>query len=183
MNWIIILLTVLGFTSRLLPHPANFAPIGALALFGGLYLPKRWAIILPLLAMFISDFFIGFYTWQIMIAVYGSFAVAGLIGLWVKKNNLASSAGRKISNIIGGTLLGSILFFLITNFAVWSFGTMYSHTFTGLIQCYTMAVPFFKNSLLGDMFYTGVLVSSFKLIVYSRRKASVASKRAALRAG
>ena len=170
------LLIILGFVARLLPHPANFAPIAAIAIFGGLYLPKRWAIILPVMAMFVSDIFIGFYTWQIMAAVYGSFAIVGLIGLLVRKN-------KKAATVIGGTILGSILFFLITNFAVWAFGSMYTHSLAGLTQCYAMAIPFFKNTLLGDLFYTGVLVGSFELIAYSRRKASMASKRAALRAG
>lgn len=152
------LLIALGLVLRLLPHPANFAPIAAIAIFGGLYLPKRWAIILPLIAMFVSDIFIGFYTWQIMVAVYGSFAIVGLIGLLVRKN-------KKAATVIGGTILGSILFFLITNFAVWTFGTIYAHDFAGLVQCYAMAIPFFKNTLLGDLFYTSVLVGSFELIL------------------
>lgn len=177
------LLITLGLVSRLLPHPANFAPIAAIAIFGGLYLPKRWAIVLPMLAMFVSDIFIGFYTWQIMASVYGSFAIIGLIGLLVRKNNHASSAGKKISNIIGGTVLASVLFFLITNFAVWAFGNMYTHSLAGLTQCYTMAIPFFKNTLLGDLLYTGVLVGSFELLTYSLRRASIACKRDALRAG
>ncbi len=157
------LLIILGFASRLLPHPANFAPIGAIALFGGLYLPKRLAIILPVVAMFVSDIFIGFYAWQIMLAVYGSFAIVGLIGLLVRKN-------KKAATVIGGTILGSILFFLITNFAVWAFGSMYTHTFAGLTQCYAMAIPFFKNTLLGDLFYTGALVGAFELLTYWRRR-------------
>lgn len=160
---IAISLVTLGLVSRLLPHPANFAPIAAIAIFGGLYLPKRLAIILPMLAMFVSDIFIGFYTWQIMAAVYGSFAIVGLIGLLVRKN-------KKAATVIGGTILGSVLFFLITNFAVWAFGAMYTHTFAGLMQCYTMAIPFFKNTLLGDLFYTGALVGAFELLTYWRRR-------------
>ncbi len=152
---IAVLLITLGLVSRLLPHPANFAPIAAIAIFGGLYLPKRWAIILPVIAMFVSDIFIGFYDLRIMLAVYGSFAVVGLIGLLVRKN-------KKAATVIGGTILGSILFFIITNFAVWAFGSMYTHSFAGLIQCYNMAIPFFKNTLLGDLFYTGILVGAFE---------------------
>ena len=106
------LLIILGFASRLLPHPANFAPIAAIAIFGGLYLPKRWAIILPIIAMFVSDIFIGFYTWQIMVSVYLSFVLVGLIGLLVRKN-------KKAATVIGGTILGSILFFLMMSFAAW----------------------------------------------------------------
>lgn len=157
------LLIMLGFAARLLPHPANFAPIGAVALFGGMYLTKRYAVILPLIAMLISDIFIGFYTWQIMASVYISFALTGLIGLWVRKN-------KKLSTIIGGTVLGSILFFLITNFAVWAFGAMYAHNFSGLMQSYIMAIPFFRDSLLGDLFYVGLLVGTYEAIGYFLQK-------------
>ena len=152
-------LIALAIVARVLPHPANFAPIGAVALFGGIYLSRRYAMILPLAAMLISDIFIGFYTWQIMVSVYVSFALTGLIGLRVRKN-------KKLSTIVGGTVLGSILFFLITNFAVWAFGAMYAHNLAGLTQSYIMAIPFFRNSLLGDLFYVGLLVGSYEAIGY-----------------
>lgn len=150
-----VLLISLGIISRFLPHPANFAPIGAIALFGALYLPKKYALIIPLFAMFVSDIFIGFYSLPIMISVYSSFVLIGLIGLVVRKN-------VKFTSVLSGTLLGSILFFIITNFAVWAFGTMYIHNLSGLVQSYVMAVPFFKNSLMGDIFYVGVLVGGYE---------------------
>ena len=150
-----LLLIILGFGARLLPHAANFTPIFAIAMFGALYLPKKYALIVPLAAMLVSDIFIGFYSWQIMLAVYSSFAFMGIIGLLVRKN-------KKFHTVLGGTLLGSILFFLITNTAVWAFGTMYIHNFAGLMQSYTMAIPFFKNSLLGNLFYVGILVGGFE---------------------
>ncbi len=171
-NYLIIavLLITLGFVARLLPHPANFAPIAAIAIFGGLYLPKRWAIVLPVIAMFVSDIFIGFYTWQIMASVYLSFVLVGLISLLVKKN-------KKAATVIGGTILGSILFFFITNFAVWAFGSMYTHNFAGLMQCYTMAIPFFKNTLLGDLFYTAIMIGSFELLTFPRCRDILVSNR------
>ena len=150
---LISILLVVGFGARLLPHPANFAPIGALALFGGLYLPRKWALILPLGAMLASDIIIGFYSWQIMLSVYVCFALVVGIGLLVRKN-------KKFHTILGGTVLGSILFFLITNAAVWGFGSIYTINFSGLMQSYYMALPFFRNSLLGDLFFTGVLVGT-----------------------
>lgn len=164
------LLIAVGIIARIIPHPANFAPIGAVALFGGIYLTRRYAMILPLVAMFISDIFIGFYTWQIMASVYVSFALTGLIGLWVRKN-------KKLSTVVGGTVLGSILFFLITNFFVWAFGAMYAHDFSGLTQSYIMAIPFFRNSLLGDLFYVGLLVGTYETIGYFilRKKATAIS--------
>ena len=155
--YIIVLLIFLGFTARLFPHAPNFAPIGALALFSGLYLPRKWAFVLPLFIMFLSDLVIGFYNPAIMLSVYGSFVIIAGIGLLVKRK-------KQFSTVLLGTLSGSILFFLITNAAVWAFGTMYPHSTYGLLQSYTMAIPFFKNSLLGDLFYTGVLVGVVEVV-------------------
>jgi hypothetical protein len=156
-------LIILGLITRLLPHAPNFTPIFAVALFGALYLPKKYALIIPIVAMFISDFFIGFYSWQIIATIYGSFVLMGMIGLLVRKN-------KKFHTILAGTLLGSILFFLLTNFAVWMFGNMYMHSFTGLIQCYTMAIPFFKNSLLGNLFYSGIIIGGYEFVLLQQTK-------------
>ena len=160
------ILITLGIAARFLPHPANFAPIGAIAIFSGLYLPKKWAIVLPLTAMFFSDLFIGFYSLPIMLSVYGSLAVMGFIGLAVRKN-------KKIATVLGGTILGSAIFYLATNFSVWAFGSLYQHTAAGLIQCYYMAIPFFRNSMLGDIFYTGVLAGAYEMclaLAYKKEK-------------
>lgn len=151
-------LVALGFVARLLPHPPNFAPIGAVAIFSGLYLPRRFAILLPITAMLASDFLIGFYSFPIMLSVYGSFALMGAIGLLVRRR-------KTFPTVVAGTLVGSVAFFLITNAAVWAFGTMYPHSAGGLLQSYAMAIPFFRNSLLGDLFYTGVLAGSMEWIV------------------
>jgi len=153
----LLLLVILGISARFLPHPANFAPIGAIALFGGLYLPKRYAIILPLIAMLISDIFIGFYSWQIMLSVYVCFGLTGLSGLFIRNH-------KNFFSVVSVTLLSSVSFFLITNAAVWAFGTMYTHNFAGLMQSYVMAIPFFRNSLLGDLFYVGVLVGGYEAV-------------------
>ena len=150
---------------RLLPHIPNFAPITAIALFGSVYLNKRYALIIPLAAMFLSDIFIGFYNPAIMISVYLSFAISGLLGLLIRKNK---SFGR----VAGMTLLASIQFYLITNFAVWAFGTMYTHNFVGLMASYANALPFFRNTLLGDFFYVGAMFGLYE-IVSARNKAVV----------
>ena len=162
-TWIAVLLILLGVTSRLFPHPANFAPIAAIAMFGGLYLSKRMAFILPMTAMFLSDIVVGFYSWKMMTAVYVSFLLIVGIGILVQRN-------KTFGNILTGTLLGSVLFFLVTNGAVWGFGTMYAHSFGGLMQSYLMGIPFFKNTLLGDLFYTGVLVGSMEAIALYKTK-------------
>ncbi len=151
------ILIALGVSARLLPHPANFAPIAAIALFSGLYLPKRFAIIVPAAALLLSDIVLGFYTWQVVVSVYACFALTGIMGLYLAKQ-------KNFATIALGTILASIIFFLVTNWAVWAFGTMYPHTTSGLMQSYIMALPFFRNSLLGDIFYTTVLVGSMELI-------------------
>jgi len=165
------LLIIVAVLLRLVPHPANFAPVAALALFGGVYLDKRWALILPLAAMLMSDIFIGFYTWQVMASVYISFALVGLIGLWVRKH-------KKAAVVIGATLSGSILFFLITNFAVWAFGMMYPHTLQGLITSYVAGIPFFRNTLLGDYFYVGLFFGSYELVMALAAKRRGVAERA-----
>lgn len=154
----IYLLIILAIAARLIPHPANFTPIAAIALFAGIYLPKKWALIVPLVGMFISDIFIGFYSLPIMATVYACFIISALIGIWVGKN-------KKFHTVLGGTLLGSVIFFIFTNLAVWIFGTMYTHNLNGLFQSFYMALPFFRNSLAGDLFYVGVLVGGMELVI------------------
>jgi len=147
---------------RMIPHPANFAPITALALFGGVYLSKKTAILIPLVALAISDYFLGYYNLGVMFSVWGSFILVGLIGLFIRKRK---STGK----IIIGTLSGSILFFLITNFAVWFISNWYEKTFSGLGRCFYLALPFFRNSLLGDLFYVGVFFGTYELVLYLNR--------------
>lgn len=165
-------LIALAIATRFLPHPANFTSVAAVAIFSGLYLPKRWAIFTPLAAMFFSDLFIGFYTWQILASVYLSFALTGIISLLARRH-------KNVFTVLGSTLAGSTLFFLITNFAVWKFSFLYEHNLAGLINCYYMAIPFFKNSLLGDIFYTGILVGSYEAVAswfLSKEKMQIAVK-------
>ncbi len=151
-----IFIVVVGIVSRLLPHSPNIVPIGALMLFGGTYLPRKvfW---LPILALLVSDFFIGFYGTD-MFYVYGSFLLTGLIGLWLRSH-------KRPKFIISGALLSSVLFFIITNFGVWAPpNDWYPHTFDGLVQSYIMALPFFRNSLTGDLGYTVLLFGGYELV-------------------
>lgn len=141
--------------SRLLPHPPNFAPITALALFSGVYLDKRYAFIIPIAAMLISDYFIGFHS--SMLWVYASFVAIGFIGLWLRNH-------RGVLTTLGATLAGSVLFFIVTNFGVWAAPNgMYPHKVEGLIECYVAAIPFFRNTLMGDLVYVGVMFGAFEL--------------------
>jgi hypothetical protein len=138
---------------RLIPHVPNFAPISGMALFGGAYLNKKYALIIPLIAMFLSDIFLGFHS--AMIFVYGSFILTGLIGLWLRKH-------KNVIHIAGAALFSSLLFFLITNFGVLLEG-WYPANLSGLMQAYYFAIPFFRNTVLGDLFYTGLFFGSYEL--------------------
>lgn len=141
---------------RLLPHPPNFAPITAMALFGGAYFTKkRLAFVVPLLAMFITDMIIGFHS--TMWAVYLSFALIVVLGITMIKT-------VKFTNVFLATITASVLFFVITNFAVWAAGIIYPPTFLGLTECYTAAIPFFQYSLVGNLLFTGVMFGVFEIV-------------------
>ncbi|OIO48506.1 MAG: hypothetical protein AUJ32_00420 [Parcubacteria group bacterium CG1_02_40_82] len=156
---IIVLIILLAAASRLVKHPFNFTPIAAMALFSGCYLRKKWGIFLPLAAMLVSDYFIGFYDWQVMASVYVSIALAFFIG-WFLSRRL------KWYNVIFASLVSSVVFFLVTNFAVWAFFSWYPHTLAGLFNCFTLALPFFRNTLLGDLVYSGVLFGAYELVLW-----------------
>jgi len=145
----------LAVAARLLPHPPNFAPIAAMALFGGAYLNKRYALALPLIALFVGDLFLGFYSPIVMLSVYGSFLLVGLLGIWLKKR-------MNPQNVIAATIGSSLLFFLITNFAVWATGA-YSRGPEGLLASYVAGLPFLKNTFGGDLFYTISFFGGYEL--------------------
>jgi hypothetical protein len=149
------IIIILAALMRLLPHPANVAPIAAMALFGGVYLDKKYALVVPLLALFISDIFLGFH--QSMPYVYGSFILTGLIGMWLRRH-------KSVATVFAGTLASSMLFFLITNFGFWLAFSLYPKTFAGQMDAYLMALPFFRNTLIGDLLYVGLFFGSFELI-------------------
>jgi hypothetical protein len=140
---------------RIFPHPWNFTPVGAMALFAGAKLGRTWlAFLLPLAALFAGDVFVGLY--KLMFAVYLSFALSVLIGIAFRKRQSAGPLAL-------ATLLGAAQFFLITNFAVWAFLTGYAKTLSGLITCYAVGLPLFGNTLAGDAFYTAILFGGYAL--------------------
>src|ERR1700688_1476144 len=135
---------------RVVPHPMNFAPIGALALFGGAYFySKRAALAVPLLSLIAGDIFIGFH--RLIPYVYASFLASVAIGFWLRRKKSASHIGA-------ATVAGAIQFFLVTNFAVWatSIGS-YPKNVGGLAECYIAGLPLFLNTLGGDAFYVALL--------------------------
>ncbi|MBI4003931.1 MAG: hypothetical protein HY353_02820 [Candidatus Omnitrophica bacterium] len=154
--WLVVGLILVGIVSRLVPHPWNATPLTAIALFGGTYLPKRWAILSPLAIVALSDAFLG---WHSTIPfTWGAFAVTGLLGWWIR---VRLSATR----ILAGSLLGSVIFFVVTNFGVWAVEAIYPRTLAGLWQCYVAGLPFFRNMLAGDLIYTAALFGMFAAIM------------------
>jgi hypothetical protein len=147
---------VVAAALRLVPHPPNFSPIDAMALFGGAYLGRRGlAFVAPLGALLLSDAILGFY--HGMAFVYGSVALVVVVGWWV-------SSRRSPLRIGAAALASSVLFFVLTNFGVWLFSGFYPLTATGLAACYVAAVPFFQNTLAGDLFYSALLFGGFALL-------------------
>ncbi len=141
---------------RLAPHPMNFAPIGALALFGGAYFSsKREALAIPLLSLILGDVFTGFH--QLLPVIYASFLVSVAIGFWLRRKRSAPRIGA-------ATLAGAMQFFLVTNFALWasSIGS-FPKTAGGLAACYAAGLPLFWNTLAGDAFYTTLLFGGMAL--------------------
>jgi len=147
-------LIVLAVSLRLLPHPANFAPITAVAIFGGAILPRYLGVWVPLGAMMVSDLIIGFH--KLIPLTWGCYTLIALASNhWLKKPTLLRGTALTISS--------SVFFFALTNFGVWLWGNMYAHTWAGLSQCYTLALPFFRNTLSSDVIYTGALFGVYFL--------------------
>lgn len=153
---LVIAMIAAAAASRLLPHPPNLTSVTAVALFGGAMLSDwRLAFLVPLGALFASDLVLGFH--DQMPVVYGCFALIVCMGLWLQRR-------RSAPRIAGAAIAASLLFFVITNFAVWALDNMYPHTAAGLIACYTAALPFLRNMLEGDLLYTLVLFGGVALV-------------------
>jgi hypothetical protein len=161
---LIFLLIAFGAVFRVIPHPANFAPIAALGMFSGIYLGRRAAFVIPLLSMLISDYFIGFDSIEMRLAVYGSLTASVGIGYLVKRK---LSSGR----LVLGSLAGSTLFYLVTNLVFLYPAQMYERTVQGQMLSYINALPFFRNTIAGDLFYSLLLVGivEFARRIYLRR--------------
>ncbi len=149
-----VILIFVAVVSRLVVHEWNFTAIGAVALSVGLLVRNRYlALATPILALVISDYFIGFY--DHMAFIYLAYAMMTVVGIFY-------SSHIKLTQVISATLVGSALFFLMSNFSVWFFSGMYPKTFDGLWQCYMMAVPFFRNELVSNSLLTPMIVFSIQ---------------------
>lgn len=148
------LFVFLGIAFRLIPHLPNVTPVAAIALFGGTYLDKRSALIVPLLIMIASDLILGLHS--LIFFTWGAFLLTGLIGLWLKNH-------KTTPNIIGSSIASSLLFFVVTNFGVWAIrGSWYPHTISGLVNCYVMGLPFLRFTMLGDLGYVAILFGLYE---------------------
>lgn len=157
LGWLLFLVSII-LLGRLLNHPANFAPVTAIALLTAVYLGWQYSIPVALVGMFLSDISIGFYDLRLMFAVYGSFALIGLLASRLKR-----SSG--VLDIASASVFSSLLFFFVTNAVVWYLTPAYSKDLSGLNAAYFMGLPFLKNTLIGDLFYTAVLFGAVYLAI------------------
>jgi hypothetical protein len=146
---LLIVFILIAICFRLIPHPPNFTPITSLALFSGLMFQKRWlSIIVPLSAMILSDMILGI--GMISMWVYAAFMLVTISGWFLNKMNAKS------------ILVSSMVFFIVSNFGVWILE--YPHTIGGLFMCYTMAIPFFGYSIIGDLVWGFLIKESYNFI-------------------
>lgn len=188
-KWIILLILIaLPTVMRITGKPWNFAPVGAIALFAGVHFRnKLLAILLPLVAVFASDVYLGIqmndipqYTFHTLAPViYGSFLFYVAFGMGVRRfwnaesrhseqvtgnSNNGHLTARKAAAIPAGAIAGAIAFFLVTNFAVWAVFPTYSHTIQGLMNCYVAGLPYFRMTVLGDLFFAAILFGGYELL-------------------
>ncbi|VAW54091.1 hypothetical protein MNBD_GAMMA06-10 [hydrothermal vent metagenome] len=141
---------------RLLPHLPNVSPVAAMALFGGAYFAdKRMAFVVPFVALFLSDLVLGLH--NSMIFVYAGFALTVAIGILLK-NRIS------MTNTAFVMVVSSLLFFLLTNFGAWMTSGIYPQSFEGLLQSYVAGIPFFQNSLLGNLMFAAIIFGGYHLL-------------------
>lgn len=152
----VVVLILLAVASRLLPHPPNFAPIAAIGLFAGAMFDRRAAWLVPFGALLLSDLVIGLYHPMSMFWNYAGFAACLLLG------SAVLGPARSLPRFAGATFGSALAFFALSNFGMWASG-YYPRTLAGLGQCYTAALPFFRNTLLSDVVYTAALFGGWAL--------------------
>ena len=154
-----ICLIVLGVVSRCVPHASQFTSILAVAMLGGMYLDRRIALALPLAIMIVTDLFLGFH--NTMVFTWGSMLLVSCIGLYLRNH-------KSSMNVFAGSLVSAVVFFLVTNFGAWF--TLYPQTWDGFKQCYFMAIPFFRTTLLSTVAYSVILFLGFEWVLERSRK-------------
>ena len=159
------LLVTLGIVSRLIPHASQFTAILAVAMFGGMYLPRLQAFIVPIALMLVTDIILGFH--DTMLYTYGSMLVITAIGVFLKEH-------KSFMNVFSGSVFSALLFFVATNFGAF-LSPLYPHTWAGLQECYIMAVPFFRTTLLSTIGYSLVLYAGYEFL-YQRVQGSALAR-------
>ena len=153
-----LIFVALGVASRFAPHAWNFTPVAAIGIAATAYLGFGYSAIITVIIMALSDIRLGYYDFRIMVAVYGSLILCALIGMFLKKK-------RTVVSVAIASISCSLIFFVITNAAVWQFSGMYAHSLSGLSLCFTAAIPFFRGTILGDLFFTGFIFGVFESVV------------------
>jgi len=146
-----LIIVTFGILSRIVIHTPNFTPVLSVAFLGGMYLKGRQAVLVPVALMVISDLIIGPY--PLMFLTWASIALISVLGLWLKER-------KSYGTVFGGSVLSAVIFFFVTNFASWL--TLYPHTADGLRQCYILAIPFFRSTLVSTLAYSLVFYAAFK---------------------
>ncbi len=149
-------LIIIGILFRFIPHSANFTPVAAIALFAGVYLNKKHALIVPLILMILSDVFLGMH--NVIIFTWGSFILVTLIGSWAKTR-------KSFKTIVSTSVVSSVLFYLITNFGVWVMG-WYPQTAKGLLDCYILGLPFLRTFTVSTLVYSAVFFGAYEFIAH-----------------
>jgi len=157
-------LIIAGILLRFAPHAPNFTPVAAIALFGGAYLNKKYAVLVPLVLMVASDAVIGMH--NVVIFTWGGFILTSLLGIWIKKH-------KGIYGIVSASIVSSLLFYIVSNFGVWLMG-WYPRNLVGLINCYIMALPFLRDFTLGTLLYTSAFFAVYDLIAKSVKDTKLA---------
>lgn len=180
-EWLVVIgMMVVGCVVRLAFHDLpNFAPISALALFAGYYLRNwRLAVLVPLGAMSSSDLFLGGYDLRMMVVVYVMLASPVFLSGWLHRISSLDSEGipsrmRSLVALLSCSLGSSILFFLVTNFAAWLWFGFYHASLSGLLNCYSQALPFFRYTISGDLSFAMVFFGGYAvaLSLISHRRA------------
>jgi hypothetical protein len=146
----------LDVIARVAPHAPSFSPVAASALFAGMVIGRRYALLVPLAAMVLSDALLGFDDWRMRLVVYAALTLPAVLGLMARNARWPVAFPLAVAS--------SVIFFVVSNFAVWLFGAMYTHDPAGLAQCYVAALPFFQNALIGDLLWTAGLFGSLWMV-------------------
>jgi ABC-type proline/glycine betaine transport system permease subunit len=157
-------LIIIGILLRFIPHTANFTPVAAIAIFAGVYLNKKQALIVPLLLMVLSDIFLGMH--NVVIFTWGSFILVTFLGVWAKNH-------KTVKAIASTAIVSSVLFYLITNFGVWAMG-WYPQTAKGLLDCYLLGLPFLRTFTVATFVYTIVFFGAYEFIASKVRNTKLA---------